>query len=97
MRDASPLNISLSFASVAAPFAHGATITRTAAFVLLATFVCLGLIGHDPWKQDEAYAFGIVYSMLNSGDWVVPTLAGEPFLDKPPLICLLAALTAKLT
>jgi 4-amino-4-deoxy-L-arabinose transferase-like glycosyltransferase len=73
------------------------TLTRTAAFVLLALFVCLGLIGHDPWKQDEAYAFGIVYSMLNSGDWVVPTLAGEPFMEKPPLVYLLAALTAKLT
>jgi 4-amino-4-deoxy-L-arabinose transferase-like glycosyltransferase len=83
------------------PFTHVSTntftLTRTAAFVLLAIFVCLGLIGHDPWKQDEAYAFGIVYSMLNSGDWVVPTLAGEPFVEKPPLVYLLAALTAKLT
>ncbi len=65
--------------------------------MLLATFVCLGLIGHDPWKPDEAYAFGIVYSMLNFGDWVVPTLAGEPFVEKPPLVYLLAVLTAKLT
>lgn len=64
---------------------------------MLATFVCLGLIGHDPWKQDEAYAFGIVYSMLHSGDWVVPTLAGEPFMEKPPLVYLLAALTANIT
>lgn len=97
MRAASTLNISPKSALTVAPFAHGATLTRTAAFVLLAIFVCLGLIGHDPWKQDEAYAFGIVYSMLNSGDWVVPTLAGEPFMEKPPLVYLLAALTAKLT
>jgi 4-amino-4-deoxy-L-arabinose transferase-like glycosyltransferase len=76
---------------------HTFALTRTATFMLLAIFVCLGLIGHDPWKQDEAYAFGIVYSMLNSGDWVVPTLVGEPFMEKPPLVYLLAALTAKLT
>lgn len=73
------------------------TITRTAAFVMLAIFVCLGLIGHDPWKQDEAYGFGIVYSILQSSDWVVPMLAGEPFMEKPPLVYLLAALTATLT
>jgi 4-amino-4-deoxy-L-arabinose transferase-like glycosyltransferase len=97
MRDVLPLNISPKFVSTAAPFAHSLTLTRTAAFVLLAIFVCLGLIGHDPWKQDEAYAFGIVYSMLKYGDWVVPTLAGEPFMEKPPLVYLLAALTAKLT
>ena len=44
-----------------------------------------GLVGHDPWKSDDAYSFGIIYSMLQSGDWLVPTLAGEPFMDKPPL------------
>ncbi len=71
--------------------------TRTSAAVLLIVFVCVGLIGHDPWKQDEAYAFGIVYSMLSSGDWVVPTLAGEAFVEKPPFVYLLVALTAKLT
>lgn len=92
-----PLNISPSFTSTATPSTKDFTLTRTAALVLLTIFVCLGLIGHDPWKQDEAYAFGIVYSILNSGDWVVPTLAGEPFMEKPPLVYLLAALTAKLT
>jgi 4-amino-4-deoxy-L-arabinose transferase-like glycosyltransferase len=67
-----------------------------AAIVMVAIFICLGLVGHDPWKADEAYAFGIVYSMLNSGDWVVPMLAGEAFVEKPPLVYMLAALTAKL-
>ena len=42
------------------------------------------MIGHDPWKPDEAYSFGLVYHILQSGDWVVPTLAQEPFLEKPP-------------
>ena len=61
-------------------------------FIWLAT----GLIGHDPWKPDEAYSFGIVYHILQSGDWLVPTLAGETFLDKPPLFYMSAAVFAKL-
>ena len=55
-----------------------------------------GLVGHDPWKPDEAYSFGLVYSMLQSGDWLVPAIAGEPYMDKPPLFYWTAALFAKL-
>src|SRR4249919_1119658 len=51
-----------------------------------------GLIGRDPWKPDEAYSFGLVYHILESGDWVIPTLAQEPFMEKPPLFYLTAAL-----
>lgn len=54
-----------------------------------------GLFGHDPWKPDEAYTFGLVLHILETGDWVVPTLAGEPFLEKPPLFFLTAAAFAK--
>jgi 4-amino-4-deoxy-L-arabinose transferase-like glycosyltransferase len=54
-----------------------------------------GLIGHDPWKPDEAYSFGLVYSILQSGDWLVPTLASEPFIDKPPLFYWTAAIFAR--
>lgn len=61
-------------------------------FVWLAT----GLMGHDPWKPDEVYSFGIIYHIVQSGDWLVPTLAGEPFLDKPPLFYITAAYFAKL-
>ncbi|MFZ3017904.1 MAG: glycosyltransferase family 39 protein [Gallionella sp.] len=64
--------------------------------LLLLIWVCTGLVGHDPWKPDEATSFGVVYSMLQSGDWLVPTLVGEPYLDKPPLYYWTAALSAKL-
>ncbi|MET5013286.1 glycosyl transferase, partial [Burkholderia pseudomallei] len=37
------------------------------------------------WKQDETYPFGIIQHMLESGEFVVPTNAGQPFLEKPPL------------
>lgn len=64
--------------------------------VLCAAWILPGLIGHDPWKPDEAYTFGLVYHILQGGDWIVPTLAGEPFLEKPPLYYLTAAAFAKL-
>ncbi len=55
-----------------------------------------GLIGHDPWKPDDAYSFGLVYSMLQSHDWLVPMLAGEPSMANPPLYYWTAALAARL-
>lgn len=61
---------------------------------LLAAWTLFGLIGHDPWKPDEAYTFGLVYHILERGDWVVPTLAGEPFVEKPPIFFITAALFA---
>lgn len=63
---------------------------------VLAAWVGFGLIGHDPWKPDEAYTFGLVYHIVQSGDWLVPTLAGEPFVEKPPLFFVTAALFAQL-
>lgn len=64
--------------------------------LLCLIWLSTGLWGHDPWKPDEAYSFGLIYSMLQSGNWLVPTLAGEPYMDKPPLFYWTAALSAKL-
>lgn len=66
---------------------------------LLIALLCLawivpGLISHDPWKSDEATTFGAVYSLLNGGSWLMPTLAGEPFIDEPPLYYLVSAAMA---
>lgn len=68
---------------------------------LLVAALCLawilpGLVAHDPWKPDEAYTFGVVYDLLRGGSWLVPTLAGEPFLEEPPLYYLIAAASAVL-
>ena len=64
--------------------------------LLCLVWLVTGLVGHDPWKPDEAYSFGLIYSILQSGDWLVPTLAGEPLMDKPPLYYWTAAVFAKL-
>jgi 4-amino-4-deoxy-L-arabinose transferase-like glycosyltransferase len=55
-----------------------------------------GLVGRDPWKADEGYSFGLVLHMLETGDWVIPQLAGEPFMQKPPLLFAVSAVSAEL-
>ena len=62
--------------------------------IIAAAYLIPGLFGHDPWKQDEAYVFGITQHFLDSGDWVVPMVAGEPFMEKPPLYYWVAAACA---
>lgn len=62
-------------------------------------FICWllpGLVGHEPWKPDEAYTFGLIRHIAQTGDWVVPTLAGEPFMEKPPLYFIVAAFFLRL-
>src|SRR5262245_51416654 len=66
-----------------------------ALIVLAAAWVLLGLVGHDPWKFDDATNFGVAIEMAQSGDVVVPHLAGEPFLNRPPLMPALGALAIK--
>ena len=66
------------------------------AIVICVTWVLIGLIGHDPWKSDEAYTFGVAYQMLDSGDWLVPRIGETPFLQTPPLVHYGGALSATL-
>ena len=72
------------------------TPVKTALFVI----VCLawlvpGLIGRDPWKPDEAIAFGVVHSLLEGGSWIVPSIAGIPYLEATPFAAWVAALFAQ--
>ncbi len=53
--------------------------------LLCAAWVALGLAGHDPWKTEDATSIGVAAEMAARGDYVVPTLAGEPYLPRPPL------------
>jgi len=59
-----------------------------------AAFLLPGLLGHDPWKTDDAIGIGIVHSMLERGAWLTPELAGEAYLEDGPLFYWLAALSA---
>jgi 4-amino-4-deoxy-L-arabinose transferase-like glycosyltransferase len=63
---------------------------------LCALYLLTGLVGHDPWKNDDAIHFGVVYGFLHSQDWLVPRLAGETYLETPPLYYWVAAVCAKM-
>jgi 4-amino-4-deoxy-L-arabinose transferase-like glycosyltransferase len=58
--------------------------TRAALVVLALAFALPGLTGHDPWKTFDAVAIDIAGQMLRAGDWLVPRVAGEPWLEDPP-------------
>jgi 4-amino-4-deoxy-L-arabinose transferase-like glycosyltransferase len=65
--------------------------TALAALVLFG----LGLDNHELWDYFEPYVAGIVREMATTRDWVVPTLNGHPYLEKPPLFYAFSALVCR--
>lgn len=63
--------------------------------LMMGLYCVIGYVGYDPSKQDEGYIFGIILDYLHGNGWVVPRLAGEPFLEKPPLYYLTGAWFAR--
>ena len=63
---------------------------------LISAFLLPGLVGHDPWKTEDAVGFGVAHQMLASGDWLRPMLAGEPFYEDGPLFFWVAGVAVKL-
>ena len=59
--------------------------------LIFVLWIVPGIFGRDPWKSDEPYTVALVSDMLHTGDWTVPSLTGETFLEKPPLVYLTAA------
>lgn len=50
---------------------------------LLAVYIFTGLVGHDPWKNDDAVSIGIAFDIFTHGNWLAPQLAGQPYPDAP--------------
>lgn len=69
---------------------------RLSAVVLLALYGLAGVFGRFPWKADEPYAFGVIWGMLDRQQWLIPTIANQPFVEKPPFVYWLGAAFAKL-
>lgn len=86
--------------SIKQPIVFDGTSTpvKTALFVVIClAWIVPGLIGHDPWRNDEAIAFGVIHSMLKEGHWLLPMVAGVPSFEYPPLYHWVAAAIAWLT
>lgn len=64
-------------------------------FFLCALWLLTGTIGHDPWKPEDVLHLDVAWNMVNGG-WLVPRIAGEPWIASPPLYHWLAALCGQL-
>jgi len=52
----------------------------------LLVIYCLGIFDHDLWVTVDTRGAGLIWGMLDTGNWAVPMLNGVPFLEKPPLM-----------
>jgi 4-amino-4-deoxy-L-arabinose transferase-like glycosyltransferase len=72
----------------------GATLKlpRWALVALCLLYILPGLIGRDPWKSEDASAFGVMWTMAHGAgyggiaDWLLPNVFGAPVLDSGPLM-----------
>ncbi|HOO76570.1 MAG TPA: glycosyltransferase family 39 protein [bacterium] len=57
------------------------------AWVLILALLTLtvGVGGRDLWTPDEPREAALVQGMGEGGSWLVPSLGGRPFVEKPPL------------
>lgn len=69
---------------------------RTGLLVMAALIFCWGIWSVPILAHNEARRMVVVQEMLKSGNWLVPTLNGEFYLAKPPLLYWLMAATCKL-
>ncbi|MDR2614249.1 MAG: hypothetical protein LBC91_02835 [Candidatus Accumulibacter sp.] len=58
---------------------------------LLVVYIFTGLIGHDPWKHDDAISIGIAHDIVRNGNWLILQLAGRVYPDAPLYYWLAAA------
>lgn len=60
--------------------------------VLAVVVICfLGITNRDLWTPDEPRVAAIALEMSQNGNLVIPHLAGQPFIEKPPLYFIVAA------
>lgn len=82
--------------NMATPRAKVGERAKTHLLILLcAIWLCVGLIGHSPWKPFESQTASIVQSLFEhpflsmqswtEGYWIAPVSAGHPALETPPL------------
>jgi 4-amino-4-deoxy-L-arabinose transferase-like glycosyltransferase len=63
--------------------------------VLCAIWLCMGLVGHSPWKPFESHTISTVKTILDTGNLIAPTTASDSDIANPPLYYLSAAASAK--
>ena len=65
--------------------AAAAKLPRAVLLALIVAYIVSGLFGRDPWQEDDATGFGVMWTMARSGDWLLPAVAGERVTADGPL------------
>jgi 4-amino-4-deoxy-L-arabinose transferase-like glycosyltransferase len=80
------------------PAAATLALPRWALFALGMLYILPGLIGREPWKNDDAASFGVMWTMAQGTwqDWLWPNIAGLSVPDEGPLAFWFGALCIKL-
>ena len=63
--------------------------------VLCALWLCMGLVGHSPWKPFESHSISTIKTILDSGNLLAPNSASNTQIANPPLYYLSGAFLAK--
>ena len=63
--------------------------------ILCCIWICIGLIGHHPWKPNESTSISIIKAMLAGENLLDPIAVGETVIKNPPLYYLSAATFSK--
>lgn len=70
---------------------------KTHLLILLCTvWLCMGLIGHAPWKPFESHSISTIKTIFETGNLIAPGSASYNQIVNPPLYYLSAAAVAKL-
>ncbi len=69
-----------------------------ALLALALLYILPGLIGRDPWKNEDATSFGIMWTMAHGtlADWLTPNVAGLALPAESPLAYWFGAICIKL-
>jgi 4-amino-4-deoxy-L-arabinose transferase-like glycosyltransferase len=80
------------------PASATSALPRWGLFALCLLYILPGLIGRDPWKNDDATGFGVMWTMAHGSwqDWLWPNVVGLPMPQEGPLAFWIGALCIKL-
>ena len=67
---------------------------RAIVVLMVCGYFVAGTVWRAPWKADGPYSFSVVPYIIERGAWVIPNVAFEPFVEKPPLVYWTGALAA---
>jgi 4-amino-4-deoxy-L-arabinose transferase-like glycosyltransferase len=76
--------------------AAAAKLPRAVLLALIVAYIASGLFGRDPWQEEDAAGFGIMWTMARSGGWLLPAVAGEVVVVDGPLAFWAGALSISL-